>query len=98
MRKDKNRIEIDLTEFIPMRINEDISQIDTESNMSGVESSEVEEQPPLTQVFDDNDDTRSEYEISMRNQEWNMLSESQRRSVESLHVALIKSRKEFEGL
>ena len=49
-------------------------------------------------MFDDNDDTRSEYEISMRNQEWNMLSESQRKSVESLHVALIKSKKEFEGL
>jgi hypothetical protein len=34
----------------------------------------------------------------MRNQEWNMLSESQRKCIENLHLDLIKSKKEFEGL
>ena len=76
--------------------NEEISQIESEEQNRDDESEA--DQPSLTQVFDDREDSRSEYEISMRNQEWNMLSESQRKCIENLHLDLIKSKREFEGL
>lgn len=50
------------------------------------------------QVLNDNDDVRSEYEISLRNKEWKMLSENQRQKIDSLHDALVKCKKNFELL
>jgi len=44
------------------------------------------------------DDNRSQYEIAMRNNEWKMLSDNQRKSYERLHHGMVNARRNFELL
>lgn len=74
-------------------MKKNIQNIDLSENESFVSNS-----AKGFQVLDDNDDTRSEYEISMRNKEWNMLSDNQRKKIETLHDSLVKCKRNFEAL